>query len=120
MSESGRIFQDISEVARAFGDMALMKTAAARRDMLCAMPPLSVRVEKVVFVQCQRGEGEFRRDVLQIFHLNGELLAEHDRIHEDPEFASCHLRETLASEAARKRNRDAAGGSAQGAGEAHE
>lgn len=101
MSESGRIFQDLSEMARAFGDISLMKIAIARRGMPCAMPPLSVRVEKVVLVQCQRGEGESRHDVLQVFHLNGDLLAEHDRIHEDPEFASHHLRETLAREAAR-------------------
>lgn len=105
MSESGRIFQDLSKMARAFDDLALMKIAAAPRGMPCAMPPLSVRVQKVVLVQCQRGEGESRRDVLQVFHLNGELLAEHDRIHEDPEFASHHLRETLASEAARNLGR---------------
>ncbi len=97
MSESGRIFQDISEMARAFSDVTLMKISALRRSMPCAMPPLSVRVEKVVLVQCQRGEGESRRDVLQIFHLNGDLLAEHDRIHEDPEYASYHLRKSLDS-----------------------
>jgi hypothetical protein len=57
------------------------------------MPPFSVRVAEVVLVECQRGEGELRRDVLQIFHPNGDLLAEHDRIHEDPEYASYFLRE---------------------------
>ncbi|CAN7581523.1 hypothetical protein [Variovorax paradoxus] len=119
MSESGRIFRDISEMARAFSDMALMKVAAVRREMPCAMPPLSVRVEKVVLVQCQRGEGDSRRDVLQIFHLNGDLLAEHDRIHEDPEFASYHLRETLASAAARKGGFAGPGESDRRAGGAH-
>ena len=119
MSESGRIFHDISEMARAFSDVALMKIAAVRRDMPCAMPPLSVRVEKVVLVQCQRGERDSRRDVLQIFHLNGDLLAEHDRIHEDPEFASHHLRETLARVAGRKDGRAGAGESDRGAGDAH-
>lgn len=59
----------------------------------CAMPPFSVRVAKVVLVQCQRGEGDMRRDVLQIFHPNGNLLAEHDWIHEDPVYASYFLRE---------------------------
>ena len=120
MSESGRIFQDISEMARAFGDLALMKIGAVRPSTPCAMPPLSVRVEQVVLVQCQRGEGDSRRDVLQIFHLNGDLLAEHDRIHEDPEFASHHLRQTLANGAAPRRSRDRAGKSDRSAGEAHE
>ena len=61
--------------------------------MPCAMPPFAVRVAEVVLVECQRGEGDLRRDVLQIFHPNGNLLAEHDRIHEDPEYASYFLRE---------------------------
>lgn len=59
----------------------------------CAMPPLSVWVAELVVVECQRGEGELRRTVLQIFHPNGDLLAEHDRIHEDPVYASYFLRE---------------------------
>ncbi|KQX34671.1 hypothetical protein ASD05_25800 [Variovorax sp. Root434] len=63
----------------------------------CAMPPLSVRVAEVVLVECQRGEGELRRSVLQIFHPNGDLLAEHDRIHEDPVYASYFLRDAPAN-----------------------
>jgi hypothetical protein len=70
------------------------------------MPPFSVRVAEVVLVECQRGEGDMRRDVLQIFHPNGNLLAEHDRIHQDPEYASYFLRDARAQPAGKGPNEE--------------
>lgn len=70
-------------------------------ELPCAMPPLSVRLTKVVLVECQRGEGDLRRVVLQVFHPSGELLAEHDRIHEDPVYAAYFLRDGLAKRGAK-------------------
>lgn len=67
-----------------------------------AMPPLSVKVAEVVLVEGQRGEGDSLRPVLQVFHPDGELLAEHDRIHEDPVYASYILRESLEQRKATK------------------
>ncbi|WP_423933213.1 hypothetical protein [Comamonas sp. 23] len=60
-----------------------------------SFPPNGVRVTEVVIVECQRGEGELRRDVLQVYSKDGQLLAEHDAIHEDPVYASYHLRRQL-------------------------
>ena len=45
-----------------------------------------------------RGEGEMRRSVLQVFSKEGALLAEHDSIHEDPVYASYFLRERVKPE----------------------
>ncbi len=45
-----------------------------------------------------------RRDVLQIFHPDGNLLAEHDWIHEDPEYASHYLRDARAMPTEKARN----------------
>lgn len=60
--------------------------------------PLSARAVKVVLVTFFRGEGDMRREVLQVFAEDGELLAEHDAIHEDPVYASYFLRERVTSE----------------------
>ena len=54
--------------------------------------PLTARAAKVVLVTFFRGEGDMRREVLQVFAEDGELLAEHDAIHEDPVYASYFLR----------------------------
>ena len=56
------------------------------------MPPHSVRVLEVALVDCERGEGELKRSVLQVWSKQGDLLAEHDGIHDDPVYASHFLR----------------------------
>jgi hypothetical protein len=58
-------------------------------------PPFAARVAEVVLVEGQRGSGDTLRSVLQVWSKAGDLLAEHDRIHEDPVYAACYLRETL-------------------------
>jgi hypothetical protein len=63
-----------------------------------AFPPLAVRVVEVVLVDCQRGDGDLRRDVLQVFSKTGDLLAEHDRIHDDPVYAAYFLRGRVTPE----------------------
>lgn len=60
-----------------------------------AFAPLACRVVEVVLVDCQRGRGELRRSVLQVWDKGGTLLAEHDRIHADPEYPGFFLRENL-------------------------
>ncbi len=60
--------------------------------------PLAVRVVEVVLVDCQRGEGDLRRDVLQVYSKSGDLLAEHDRIHDDPVYAAYFLRDRVTPE----------------------
>lgn len=62
--------------------------------------PLSVRAAKVVLVNFYRGEGDMRREVLQVFAEDGELLAEHDRLHGDPVYASYFLRDRTPPETA--------------------
>lgn len=42
----------------------------------CAIPPLSVKLVEVVLVECQRGAGQLRWDVLHIFHAS-DLFAGH-------------------------------------------
>ncbi|MEZ2740889.1 hypothetical protein [Comamonas jiangduensis] len=63
-----------------------------------AFPPLSVRTVEVVLVESQRGEGDLRREVLQVYAKTGDLLAEHDRIHWDPVYASYALRDQVTPE----------------------
>lgn len=60
--------------------------------------PLTARAAKVVLVTFFRGEGDMRREVLQVFAEDGELLAEHDAIHEDPVYASYFLRKRATPE----------------------
>lgn len=60
--------------------------------------PLSARAAKVVLVNFFRGEGDMRREVLQVFAEDGELLAEHDAIYKDPVYASYFLRERVTPE----------------------
>ena len=47
---------------------------------------------EVVLVDCERGEGALKRSVLQVWSKQGDLLAEHDRIHADPIYAALFLR----------------------------
>lgn len=61
----------------------------------CAYPPNAARVAEVVLVDCQRGQGDLRRSVLQVWSKDGELLAEHDRIHADPVYPAFFLRDRL-------------------------
>lgn len=63
-----------------------------------AFPPLAVRVVEVVLVDCQRGDGDLRRDVLQVYSKAGDLLAEHDRLHYDPVYAAYFLRDRVTPE----------------------
>lgn len=60
--------------------------------------PLSVRLAQVVLVTFFRGEGDTRREVLQVFSEEGALLAEHDAIHSDPVYASYFLRDRMTPE----------------------
>ena len=66
------------------------------RSSPCAMPPLCVKVAEVVLVGCLLGGGDRRWHVLQVFHSNGDLLIEHDRIHEDPVYVCRVLRDGLS------------------------
>lgn len=43
-------------------------------------------------VDTERGAGDLRYTVSQVFWKDGTLLAEHDWLHDDPIFASCFLR----------------------------
>lgn len=54
-----------------------------------------MRVVEVVLVDCERGLGELRRSVLQVYSKDGDLLAEHDRIHADPIYPAYFLRDRL-------------------------
>ena len=60
-----------------------------------AHAPHCVRVVEVVLVDCERGEGDRKRPVLQVWAKDGVLLAEHDRIHHDPEYAAYFLRDHI-------------------------
>ena len=60
-----------------------------------AHAPHCVRVVEVVLVDCERGEGDSKRPVLQVWAKDGVLLAEHDRIHHDPEYAAYFLRDHI-------------------------
>ena len=60
--------------------------------------PLAARAAKVVLVTFFRGEGDTRREVLQVFAEDGELLAEHDGFHVDPVYASYFLRQHATPE----------------------
>lgn len=60
--------------------------------------PVAVRVVEVVLVDFQRGEGDMRRGVQQVYSKDGDLLAEHDQIHSDPVYASFFLRERITPE----------------------
>lgn len=60
--------------------------------------PLTARAAKVVLVTFPRGEGDMRREVLQVFAEDGELLAEHDGLHVDPVYASYFLRQHATPE----------------------
>lgn len=51
-----------------------------------------------MLVECERGPGELRRSVLQVWSKDGDLLAEHDRIHADPTYPACFLRDRLPSD----------------------
>ena len=43
-------------------------------------------------VDTERGAGDLRHPVSQVFWKDGTLLAEHDWLHDDPIFANCFLR----------------------------
>ena len=43
-------------------------------------------------VECERGDGDIRQLVRQVFDKDGTLLAEHDWLHDDPTFANFFLR----------------------------
>lgn len=60
--------------------------------------PVAVRVVEVVLVDFQRGEGDMRRGVQQVYSKDGDLLAEHDQIHSDPVYASFFLRDRVTPE----------------------
>lgn len=65
----------------------------------CAVPPHSVHVVELVLISCQRGQGAALRNVTQVWTKDGDLVAEHDHIHDDPVYASHFLREALANTA---------------------
>lgn len=50
---------------------------------------------EVVLVSCERGEGVLRRSVLQVWSKDGDLLAEHDSIHDDPIYPAHFLRDHI-------------------------
>lgn len=54
--------------------------------------PLSVRCAEVIVVDCERGFGDLRALVRQVYWKDGTLLAEHDWLHDDPIFANFFLR----------------------------
>jgi len=44
-------------------------------------------------MDCERGAGDLRESVTQVFWKDGTLLAEHDWLHDDPIYANCFLRD---------------------------
>ena len=54
--------------------------------------PLSVRTAEVIVVDCERGAGDLRELLRQVYWKDGTLLAEHDWLHDDPTYASFFLR----------------------------
>jgi len=46
----------------------------------------------VIVVDCERGLGDMRHLVRQVFDKDGTLLAEHDWLHDDPTYANFFLR----------------------------
>jgi hypothetical protein len=62
-----------------------------------AVPPVAARVQEVILVEAQRGEGDLRRNVLQVWSCAGVLLAEHDEIHPDPIWPACFARDEIAA-----------------------
>lgn len=44
-------------------------------------------------VGCERGSGDLRESVTQVYWKDGMLLAEHDWLHDDPIYANCFLRD---------------------------
>lgn len=60
------------------------------------MPPVAVFAREVILVHCTRGEGELRRNVLQVYDKGGDLLAEHDEIHPDPIWPANYVRQQVA------------------------
>ena len=53
-------------------------------------------------VDAERGAGDLRRSVLQVWSRDGGLLAEHDRIHGDPVYAACYMRDAWQASVARE------------------
>jgi hypothetical protein len=51
-----------------------------------------VRCAEVIVVDTERGAGDLRHTVSQVFWKDGTLLAEHDWLHDDPIYANCFLR----------------------------
>lgn len=54
--------------------------------------PLSVRCVEVIVVGCERGSGDLRESLTQVYWKDGTLLAEHDWLHDDPTYANFFLR----------------------------
>jgi lambda repressor-like predicted transcriptional regulator len=52
---------------------------------------------EVILVHCERGEGELRRNVMQVWSKAGVLIAEHDGIHPDPVWPACFARDQIAA-----------------------
>ncbi len=53
---------------------------------------LSVHCAEVIVVDTERGAGDLRELVRQVYWKDGTLLAEHDWLHDDPIYANCFLR----------------------------
>lgn len=60
-------------------------------DSFCSSP-LSVSCVEVIVVDCERGAGDLRELVRQVYWKDGTLLAEHDWLHDDPTYANFFLR----------------------------
>ncbi len=72
--------------------------AAPSAEPASCCEPTSVHVAQVVLVRCERGAGQYRTQVLQVYSFEGDLLAEHDYIHEDPIYPAYFMREAWAAQ----------------------
>lgn len=61
-------------------------------DSYAFSAPLSVRCVEVIVVDCERGAGDLRELLRQVYWKDGTLLAEHDWLHDDPTYANFFLR----------------------------
>ena len=62
-------------------------------DSCAFSAPLSVSCVEVIVVDCERGAGDLRELVRQVYWKDGTLLAEHDWLHDDPTYANFFLRD---------------------------
>lgn len=61
-------------------------------DSCAFSAPLSVSCVEVIVVDCERGSGDLRELLRQVYWKDGTLLAEHDWLHDDPTYANFFLR----------------------------